>query len=336
MEETKNIIKKDLNKEFISTKELINKTWEIFQERIGKFLRIIVMQMAAGLILGIFLVLGLLISIGSAIDFGKIRDIDRVFENLNAESFAIFGILAMLLILIFIVFMIFLTITNIQIINNDKESSLAEIFKSSFPLILPYIGTSALVTILVLGGSFLFIIPGIIIGIFLAFSLFEIVLGKTKKVEAMRNSYKMIKQNFGWFLKKIAILFLIFLGITLLLDIFSNNNLFFISFLSEIVSFVFSLVSPFLSLIYSILVYKQIKKNTDFNQENKFSWIVITSIIGWILGIFVMFFSFNLFKGIIEKIEKELFSKYGPEDQYRVNFGDDKYDYDFSEEYLEE
>jgi hypothetical protein len=161
------------------------------------------------------------------------------------------------------------------------------------------------------GGLGLLIIPGIAIAILTSFTMYEIVFTQSRGMTAIRNSVTIIQQNFGELFGRVAIIFLISIGINIITSILRSTmgDSEAAAGLSGLISLVISPIFTLFTLAYYYQVYTEARSMTDFTKPASILWMWICSILGWIIGILIVI-SLARFAGpMIEKAMKEEFSK---------------------------
>lgn len=114
-----------------------------------------------------------------------------------------FFIFFLFITLIIIISSIWVRVAYLLFINGDAFSW-QNAYKQAWEKILPYLWTSALKTILVSGGLICFIIPGIIYGVYTAFTPFIFIDEKRKGIDALIRSKKYVKGYWWPVFKRLA------------------------------------------------------------------------------------------------------------------------------------
>lgn len=170
--------------------------------------------------------------------------------------------------------------------QGESKQPLSQLLRRGFELIVPLFLVGLVVQLLTFGGLFLAIIPGIIIAVFLSFSMYEVILGNARGLTALKNSVSIVQQNFWGVLGRWAALIGIQLIVTLVLGSLSEGQ----HALAPIFSLLSSVASIFFSLfmlVYGVLLYRAARANTDL-QKGSLTWIWIVSALGWVVGVFVL------------------------------------------------
>ena len=108
---------------------------------------------------------------------------------------------------------------------------------------------------LVLGGVFLFVIPGVVLVILFSFALFEIVLHDVSPMQALRNSAGMVWKYFWPVLGRMIILMAVAMGIGLISDFLSQQQQPILSLVDLALNLGFSVFST----MYVVALYKNLR-----------------------------------------------------------------------------
>lgn len=167
--------------------------------------------------------------------------------------------------------------------KNKKEQKVFPLIKQGFPFALPLIGLGIVYSLISIGGFLFFLIPAILFGFFFMYALFEMVTEKKSIVESLRGSYTIVKSNFGEILIRQILFALVFMVLTIFipnvvrkLDETTGTLLAFYSIL-------INMLLTWYGVVYNFTLYKQAKKSTDFSQKNSLVWIVVLSVLGWLM-----------------------------------------------------
>lgn len=194
----------------------------------------------------------------------------------------------------------------------EEEKSLKEIFNQSQKFIWPMILVSLSACFVILGASYLFIIPGLIFALYFLFIKFIVVLEQEKNLNILVKSREYVRDYFwpitGRFL---VITISLALGYFVLNFITSSVADFFASSLSpkigevallllealvNIVLFPIALIATY--LIYSDL--KKIKGEISIEQKNKQAWLYLAiGLAGWVFLLLIVILSVVVFTSAI-------------------------------------
>lgn len=176
-------------------------------------------------------------------------------------------------------------IKKIYHIDTNQSSTLREIYTSSLKLFLPYLLLNIIFMSVIIGSTFLLIIPGIAVSIYISFSFYSLVVDDRRGFKALSNSTYYVRDNWWAVFGRLIGLAVMFSIIALLLlaviymvmrinnyDISgianfinilnSNNNLNILAVITRLLPQIFSFfVFIPISIIYSYFIYKSLKMN---------------------------------------------------------------------------
>lgn len=257
---------------------LFTDAWILFKERFLSILFLTLINIGIAILFVISLAVVFLILGFGTIFTSPNKDISALFANpaILIGAVVISVIAVVLMILISLVFQI----AQFRIfLENDPKPKLIELIKSSYPLLGKYFFVSLLAGLLILGGYGLFIIPGILIGILLTFSFYELLVNNQQGANALRRSFALVSTNFWPIVGRIALLILISILLSFLAPKESGAAM-----LMGIINTVFS----WYSLAYSITLYKQVANGNKQLPGKSLRPLVIIASIGGIIGTALM------------------------------------------------
>jgi len=217
--------------------DLIKESFKIYKQRIVSILFLML------IFWGLIMILGILISFiepGGIIENG--------------------GYLAVLLLLGICSLMIFLStsigFSLVLLAIKPVGTKLKEIFQEVWKKLWQYILVTILVGFFVMITSFLLIIPGIIVGVYLTFSSYVFVIEEEKGMNALKRSWNLVKGNWWKVFGRITLLNIIICAIYAIL----------IS-IDDLLGSVFQcLFMPF-SVIFMYLIYSELKKSKEIQVQ---------------------------------------------------------------------
>lgn len=185
----------------------------------------------------------------------------------------------------------------------EEGQSVGGAYKKSLTMFFPFIWVSGLVTLATLGGFFLFIIPGILLSIWLSLSLYVLFAENRRGTSALVASWHYVKRYWGAIFWRGLFLGLVILLISLVLAFVTSGPSILtalksgvkpeVSLLSQLINLVFNnfFILPF-SIIYSYGIYKSLKEiktaiPLEADEQKIKRNITIFSVIG-IVGIIAM------------------------------------------------
>lgn len=103
------------------------------------------------------------------------------------------------------------SIALIRGVANPKQRDILKLYKESLSLVLPLLATAVIAGVAVMIGFLLFVIPGIILMVFLAFAYFAVVFEKKWGTEAIAQSYRYVKGH--WLSVFVRLLLIMFIAL---------------------------------------------------------------------------------------------------------------------------
>lgn len=169
----------------------------------------------------------------------------------------------------------------------ENKPSLGQLISGAFSKFGWLILANVLGGLLIFGGLWLLLIPGLILSIFLSFTLFELLLENKKPVAAMQASVNLVSANFGalagrWLLFLIG--YMLLSGITSTL---SRNTPIEINGIFSLLNMIISYAGGWFTMAYSVTLYMHAKAATPegINKKGLLVSFTIMSVLGWIIFI---------------------------------------------------
>lgn len=179
---------------------------------------------------------------------------------------------------------------NLLLLADESEPSvqLGTLLKRALKLWAPLLGGSILVGLIVVGGLGLFVIPGIIFSILFMFWWYEIVLFGSGVRAGLKNSMRVVKQQFGALFER----WLLAMGLGILWSLAWYVIMGILSALPMLAPFAWigmqfvALLFSWFMLIYWLKVYQEARTVTDLQRPASLGWVAGIAVAGWI-GILV-------------------------------------------------
>ncbi len=226
---------------------IFGQTWNIYKQRLGTFLGIIVIPM-------------LIMMVVTAIFFvaGGSLGIVFLFSKFTAGSIGLFILLALLFFIIISVIQAWGQVALLYAIKDNSERiGIIESYKRGWHKILSYFWVYLLVSLVVFGGFLLLIVPGILFAVWFSFAIFILVAENLKGVKALSKSKEYVKGHwwgvfwrFFFIEAVISIIYLIFI------PIFSLLKIPFAPIIGEFIAILF--LTPF-GMTYLFMIYNNLK-----------------------------------------------------------------------------
>jgi hypothetical protein len=258
---------------------LFKDSWELFKKSAVPLLILNLINFAA--IFVILLVLGLLLfalglsSLISNPEKGLINMLTNPSSVLGMGLLLVIGVVTMV-----ITGMVFQIAMIRTLFDPDKKHNLKELIQSSLPLVGPLFVVGLLSTLIILGGLGLFIIPGLVIALLLSFTNYEVIVNHQRGMNALKRSFALFSTNFLAIFGRLAL----FTGLSMLVSFVApkEGELAFVMVLLNI-------VIGWFGLCFGVTLYKQVAERNKNLPGKSLTPIIITSIIGWVLGVGLLF-----------------------------------------------
>ncbi len=276
-------LQKSYSEKFKNIAQLLNESWRIYCLKIKTLVAIIALPVGFSFLFGILMYFLADTSIKYSIWFSVIGTIAYLGS-----------------------FFLWLWAIPSLLYNLKENTGIKESYKRGFKILSPYVWVYFLLTIIIIGGFLLFIIPGVLFSIWFSLAIFILVFEERKGFNALFRSKHLVKGKFWGVLGRFLILGLIIvIGLFLVfaLILFGIENKQIKDQISEVIGYFLQLfILPFF-LIYGFLIYnnlKEIKAETPYEEPARSKKIkyVIPGILGiLIVGLLISIFFFNIFLG---------------------------------------
>jgi len=278
-----------LTKSLPSVSVFFNETWALYKKVAVPFIFLSIIQLIISLLVFLGLALGGLL-IGLALGLGgglsNLQNLGQMsFEQMMpmiagiAAGVGIFSLVIVIAIInlgsAFQASLILLTA------RYEGKIGVGKALTEGFKYVVPVLIVSLITLLLVLGGFFLFLIPGILMGILMSFAAFEVVLENRKPLAALKASISMVSQNFWSVVGRMVLIWLASVAVYIVLGIVE-------SILSESVAsllgFIFNIALMPLGLVAMTILYRHTKA-ASAEKPVSMTWMWITALIGAIIGV---------------------------------------------------
>jgi len=223
---------------------LIKESFEIYKEKIKPILVLITIEITTAIIFGLsftfFIGLWILANKGGA---------PMPFIELIKSPFFF---LSIGIILLTMVCFMFIGLSFLICVIKPAGTKLKEIFQEAWKKLWQYFWIMILVGFFVILSSFFLIIPGIIVAIYLMFCSYILILEGEKGMNALKRSWALVKGNWWKVFGRIILLNIIYGGLFICLDS-----------ISTFLGFVFQSLGMPLSIIFTYLIYLELKKSKE-------------------------------------------------------------------------
>jgi len=221
---------------------LIKESFWIYKQKIIPILLILLISGVVITILGI--------SLGGSMMFSvlKLKDVTAT-ETAKA---LFFSPLVIGMFLAIVLWTIFIGLTFIILTVKPVGTKLKEIFQEAWKKFGQYLWLVILVSFFVVLSTLFFVIPGIIVGIYLTFYSYIFITEGERGMEALKHSWKLVEGSWWKVFGRLFLLGIVFYIIYILLS--SANDL---------LGIVFQLFYTPFSIIFAYLIYSDLKKSKE-------------------------------------------------------------------------
>lgn len=171
----------------------------------------------------------------------------------------------------------------ILLLNESKNLQLQNLLSRTLktgPLLFLFI---LIATIIIVGGTFLFVIPGILFAVFFIFTPIIMLTENQSLIFSLRRSVYLATKSFGEIFIRLLLLILIpFITSLAFQSIFTSNDL--NNLILSILNLVFNLLYFWFALSFIVNLYKEVKTNSNAQEVARIRPLILISLIGWILG----------------------------------------------------
>lgn len=206
-------------------KSLLQRSWQIYKERFSTFIAISAVSLV----------------MAPAVIMAELKSLFALPLGLLAVFFTLWQGVALIY----------------AIKDRDQKIGFKESFSKGLPKIWPYLWTGILFMLIVLGGSLLLIIPGIIFGVWFMFYRYAIVVENLSGKKSLSRSKQLVKGNFWAIVWRNFVIILAVLLVTGFISGFWGKNV------SDLISPIISIfLTPF-AATYFFLIYEDMKKQKE-------------------------------------------------------------------------
>lgn len=270
------------NKTLPSVQILAKDAWELFKETWVTYIKLsalAVVYIFLAILVGGLLILSIVFSGGGTTPLAAFSH-PSLFTIIAGILFIVWCIIFFFS--VFAIDIIF-PIASVFILQRNNAPKIFDLIKSTKPFFWSYFIVALLTFFLVFGGIMLFVIPGILIGFFFSFVLYEVVIENHKGKMALKHSYFMIKNNFWQVFVRLALLEVAIFLVTSVTNRIASRDL-----LLGLVQFLFSVFISWYTRAYTFVLYKEVRSRTTFPEGISINWIWIVATVGWVVGVLAL------------------------------------------------
>lgn len=261
-----------------SVVNLFKESWMLFKSTLVSFLKLV------GWFTVFFSVLSILIAMLAFIfSVFHANPLDTNFSNVASVAKTLLTIIIVLITLIFLAFFVVVVapviqISNIILLNSRGTLPIRTIIKNSRSIAIPFFLTTAYASLVITGGVFALLIPGIYFAIIFMFVPFILVIENQKGKEALKRSYLLVKGRFWQVFLRVFIVSVTTFVVSLVVQTVAEKN--------TIVLVVFSVLNIFINWFascYTFQLYIHLKLLPVSGKILSMRWIWVTAILGGLL-----------------------------------------------------
>jgi len=272
--------------------DLLSEAWSLYKSRFKTLVGVVLIPPLVTIVAFVvaaiaFAMLGLVFGLSSTFS---------VFDDGSVLAIVVFVVIFLAIFVIFFIIQVWGQVALVVAVKDSSEAiGIRESFKRSRSKILSFWWVMSLAGLIVVGGYILFLIPGLIIGVWFSLALYVLVSEDVRGMNALLKSREYVKGRwwavFGRFFFIGLLSFTVYVVPSFLFEFLD------LSWVGSIYSWLVSLVLTPVVVIYSFLLYKNIKfVKGDFEftptGKSKVALIVVgilgTLLIPVILGIIVL------------------------------------------------
>lgn len=283
-------------KDFTPIPALFSEAWILFKKSVVSLFFLTLFTFAIYFLLFIAGAVAMVVVAGGA----------GIFKLLSGDTSAVASLLtptvlltAGILLLVFFLasFVIGLAVNAATILFvSGQGGSFGSTVKKGFGLVGALFIVSLLTGLLTWGSFFVFLIPGFIVAFFFSFVAYEVILAGKRGTEALRGSVQIIGQNFIDVVVRALTYFFMYICIAFILPNLLRRIDPSVQPLVSGLSFFVNMFLGWYGVAFSVALYNQAKAHTDTTKKTSLAWIVVLSIVGWILAVLLMIGVINFLK----------------------------------------
>lgn len=153
---------------------------------------------------------------------------------------------------------------------------------------IPMLFLGILTTFCIFGGFWLFVIPGLVIGIFLSYAKFEVALNSLSPISTMRKSVQVVGANFWGILGRIvllAVLLEVIMGVSSVFGVSLQH--YGLTGIWGMVNLVLQYAIQFFAVAFSLVLYNRSRDASVNAKPASLTFMVVVAILGWVFAMVV-------------------------------------------------
>lgn len=287
--------------------DLLQESFALLQKTIFSLFLVTLVEWVT---LFVFFTLGVSLFVGAAVLLGIQGG--EALGSMHPFTFGGFVLTALGFWVVFTFLSLMFQILAIQIVSQAEKQSIRSLFGKSIRSLWPFFLMSLLMGFLILGGGFLFFLPGVLFALLFVFASFEVVVENQGPLKALQRSMGMVIENFAPVTLRLLVLFALMVLVNMLphvvfsLPMVSGSESHLSIGFSTFLTIAVSLFAGWYSLCYVVTLYQHTKAASTVPKSPKLLWPLLIAITGWILAfiatiILTVWFMTVMQSGLIEE-----------------------------------
>ncbi len=258
---------------------LFKESWQLFKVILLPFLRLIGLGIvgfaAVGLIIGAIVFILTVFKV-NPFSLTSIAASTGVFETI----LIIVTILLTIVGLIYLIAVIspMIQISIIMILSSGGNLPVLQAIKNSRVLAIPFFLTTAFSGLVMAGGIYALLIPGIYFSVIFAFVQYIVVVDGLKGKEALKRNYMMVKGRFWPVFFRFIAISIISYALSFVLQLVADDNSFLVILLT-----IFNIFVNLFTAAYCFVLFQKVKQLPLYPRPVSMKWIWVTSILGFVM-----------------------------------------------------
>ncbi len=311
--------------EFVSIKDHLKSSWKMTKGSLNNLILMWLVMIGVTVGLGIIVFTLGFSTIMAAGGLGTMSNPVEFLKLILSPAGTMLGLIFIVAVIAYSIFSAGINAAVIIALNRYQEKpTFKEVFNQGMKLALPVYLLGLVIGLMTLGGFVLFVVPGLIMAIFLSFALFERILHSTNLTDSLRGSYTMVNDNFGFIFTR----WLVVVGFYLVFFGFVPE---FFGAISEPLKNLYNMVTGLAGVLvnwmvmaFFILLYHQIRQKTNIKNLANITWMWLVAGIGWMLIGILSIVLFSRLPNLMNQIEQAL-------DSTPSDYSNQKYDFQFDD-----
>lgn len=270
--------------EIVSIKDHLLASWEMTKGSLKNLVLLWLVMLGVSVGLGIVVfALGFstIMALGGLAIFSQP---EKLFSLIFSPTGSMLGLVFIIAGIVYTIVSTGINVASIIALHSYREKpQFKDLLNQALQLAWPVYLLGLVIGLITLGGFVLFIIPGIIMAIFLSFAAFEKIFYQASLMNSLRGSYTLIKNNFGY----IFIRFLVVIGFYFVFYAFIPE---FFGAISESLRNLYDMLSGlaqilinWVAMAFFLLLYNQVRQKTNMKNLANITWMWGIAGVGWFL-----------------------------------------------------